>query len=96
MLPRDSAHIVLEVHLGFTYSSVLVLHDDDHGEIYFNMVMMIKIKLLNLDSADVETSLAERHVQWFKVGHFYICLFILMDLDIGNDTRIQNPNSLEI
>ena len=42
--------------------------------------MMIKMKFLNLNSADVETSLAERHLQWFKVGHFYICLFILMDL----------------
>ena len=71
----------MEVHLEFTYSSTLVLlDDDDHGEIDFNMVMMIKMKLLNLDSADVETSLAERHVQWFKVGHFYICLLILMDL----------------
>ena len=67
MLPRDSAHIVLEVHLGFTFSSVLMLLQDDDHEIDFTMVMMIKMKLLNLDSADVETSQAERHLQWFKV-----------------------------
>ena len=71
----------MEVHLEFTYSSTLVLlDDDDHGEIHFNKVTMIEMMFLNLNSADVETSLTERHLQWFKVGHFYICLFILMDL----------------
>ena len=74
----------------------MLLHDDNH-EIDFTMVMISKMMLLNLDSADVETSLAGRHVQWFKVGHFYICLLILMDLAhlIEDDDIIENEEDLK-